>query len=74
MTIQYVHDQDGKRTAVMVPIEQWEALFEGRIPDDDTVTPEEAAVLDADWAVNKADPDIAKALEHVKHELQGEGA
>ena len=28
MAIQYVHDQDGKRTAVIVPIEEWEALQE----------------------------------------------
>lgn len=74
MAIQYVHDQDGKRTAVIVSIEQWEALLEGRIPEDDTVNPEEAAVLDAAWAAYKADPDIAKPLEQVKRELQGEGA
>jgi hypothetical protein len=63
-----------ERTAGIVHIEQWEALLEGRIPEDDTVTSEETAVLDADWAAYKADPDIAKTFEHVKRELQEEGA
>ncbi len=26
MSIQYVHDQDGKTTAVLVPIEEWAAI------------------------------------------------
>ncbi len=26
MTIQYVYDQDGKATAVLVPIEEWGAI------------------------------------------------
>jgi PHD/YefM family antitoxin component YafN of YafNO toxin-antitoxin module len=43
MSIQYVTDEQGKRIAVLIPIEEWEALWEQLTDDDEPLTPEELA-------------------------------
>ena len=44
MSIQYVQDQAGKKTAVLVPIRDWEIIQDLRAGDpEDTLTPQEAA-------------------------------
>lgn len=40
MPIQYVYDDAGHKTAVLVPIEEWEALTEP-MEDDARLSPEE---------------------------------
>lgn len=48
MPIQYLTDEQGRKTAVQVPIEEWEALLE-RIDPDDELSPEEMAEAEAGW-------------------------
>ena len=43
MALQYIFDDTGRKTAVIVPIEEWERIRE------DSVTPEEAARMDGAW-------------------------
>ncbi len=45
MPIQYITDGEGKKVAVVVPLEEWEALQEKL----DKLTPAEAAASDAAW-------------------------
>jgi len=45
MPIQYITDARGKKVAVVVPLEEWEALQEKL----DKLTPAEAAAADAAW-------------------------
>jgi PHD/YefM family antitoxin component YafN of YafNO toxin-antitoxin module len=48
MSIQYVTDEQGEKIAVVVPIQEWEALL-GRLEDDDSLSPEEASRADESW-------------------------
>lgn len=43
MALQYVFDDAGRKTAVIVPIEEWERIRE------DTITHEEAARMKEAW-------------------------
>ena len=45
MPIQFITDDRGKKVAVVVPLEEWEALQEKL----DKLTPAEAAASDAAW-------------------------
>ena len=45
MPIQYITDARGKKVAVVLPLEEWEALQEKL----DELTPAEAAASDAAW-------------------------
>ncbi len=45
MPIQYITDPKGKKVAVVVPLEEWEALQE----ELDKLTPAEASASDAAW-------------------------
>ena len=45
MPIQYITDARGKKVAVVLPLEEWEALQEKL----DKLTPAEAAASDAAW-------------------------
>ncbi len=45
MPIQYITDARGKKVAVVVPVEEWQALQEKL----DKLTPAEAAASDAAW-------------------------
>ncbi len=72
MPIQHVYNDAGEEVAVLVPIDEWEALQ--RQHEDDRLTPQEAEALDADWKAYQADPDMAKPLEQVKRELLERGA
>ncbi|MGA7563016.1 MAG: hypothetical protein WBW55_07440 [Desulfobaccales bacterium] len=45
MPIQYITDPKGKKVAVVVPMEEWEALQEKL----DKLTPAEASASDAAW-------------------------
>jgi|GEM_PF-985532 len=73
MAIQYLTDEHGRRTAVVVPMEKWEELQALLSEAEETLTPEEAIALEADWEAYKADPSMAKPLARIKRELLGEG-
>jgi PHD/YefM family antitoxin component YafN of YafNO toxin-antitoxin module len=48
MSIHYVTDEQGEKIAVVVPIQEWEALL-GRLEDDDSLSPEEASRAEESW-------------------------
>jgi hypothetical protein len=48
MPVQYLTDDQGRRTAVVVPIEEWENLL-AHVEYASDVTPEEIAEANAEW-------------------------
>jgi hypothetical protein len=72
MSIQYVQDQTGKKTAVLVPIRDWEIIQDLRAGDpEDTLTPQEAArAEEADKEYQRGE---FQSLEDVRRELLGQG-
>lgn len=55
MALQYVFDDAGRKTAVIVPIEEWERIRE------DAVTPEEAARMEEAWKEYEAGETVTLA-------------
>jgi PHD/YefM family antitoxin component YafN of YafNO toxin-antitoxin module len=45
MKIHYVTDEEGNKIAVVIPIEDWEVIWEQLTDDDESITPEELAEL-----------------------------
>ena len=68
MGIQYMVDKQGQKVAVVIPIEDWEAIQARDIEYADEVTPEEIAEAEAAWAEYQADPSTAKSIEQVMRE------
>jgi len=68
MDIQYMVDKQGQKVAVVIPIEDWEAIQARDIEYADDVTPEEIAEAEAAWAEYQADPGTAKPIEQVMRE------
>ena len=48
MPVQYLTDDQGRRTVVVVPIEEWENLL-AHVEYASDVTPEEIAEANAEW-------------------------
>ena len=64
MPVQYLTDDQGRRTAVVVPIEEWENLL-AHIEYTSDVTPEEIAEANAVWEEHLKQPGKAKSIERV---------
>ncbi len=64
MPIQYLTDNQGRRTAVVVPIEEWENL-QARIEYASDVTPEEITEANAAWEEHLKQPGKAKSIEQI---------
>lgn len=70
MGVQYVLDAEGRRSAVIVPIEEWEALRVKNLEyAEDRLSDEEIAEAEAAWAAYQKDPDSAQPVEEVMREL-----
>jgi hypothetical protein len=70
MSIQYVHDPQGRRTAVIVPIEEWDALRVKNLEyAEDRLSPQESAEADVAWAAHLADPSGAQPVDEVMREM-----
>ena len=70
MSIQYVLDAEGRRSAVIVPIEEWEALRVKNLEfAEDQLSAEEIAEAEAAWAQYQADPGSAQPVEEVMRQL-----
>lgn len=70
MGVQYVLDAEGRRSAVIVPIEEWEALRVKNLEyAEDRLSDEEIAEAEAAWADYQADPDSAQPVEEVMREM-----
>jgi hypothetical protein len=69
MGVQYVIDEDGSRTAVVVPIEEWEALRVRNLEFAEDVPPE--AIQEATQALAElaADPSLARPVEEVMRDF-----
>ncbi len=68
MPIQYITDPKGKKVAVVVPMEEWEALQEKL----DKLTPAEASASDASWQdylAGKTKP-LAKVMKEQLHDRE----
>lgn len=71
MSIQYVQDQTGKKTAVLVSIRDWEIIQYLRAGDpEDSLTPQEAARAEA--AHTEYQRGEFQSLGDVRRELLGE--
>ena len=64
MQVQYLTDDQGRRTAVVVPIEEWENL-QAHIEYASDVTPEEILEANAEWEDYLKGPSKAKSVEQV---------
>ena len=64
MSVQYLTDDQGRRTAVVVPIEEWENL-QAHIEYASDTTPEEIAGANAAWEEHLKEPTKAKSVEQV---------
>jgi len=64
MPVQYLTDDQGRRTAVVVPIEEWENL-QAHIEYASDVTAEEIAEANAAWDEHLKEPVKAKSIEQV---------
>lgn len=64
MPIQYLTDDQGRRTAVVVPIEEWENLL-ARIEYASDVSPEEIIEANAAWEEHLQHPGKAKGIEQI---------
>lgn len=70
MGVQYVLDAEGRRSAVIVPIEEWEALRVKNLEyAEDRLSAEEVAEAEAAWTDYQADPDSAQPVEEVIREM-----
>jgi hypothetical protein len=69
MPVQYVIDEQGRRTAVQIPIEEWEALRVRNLEFADDVPAEEIARAKGAMAEIRADPGKAEPIETVMREL-----
>ncbi len=70
MSVQYVLDAEGRRSAVIVPIEEWEALRVKNLEyAEDRLSDEEVAEVEVAWAAYQKDPDSAQSVEEVMREL-----
>lgn len=69
MTIQYLTNESGERTAAVVPIEDWERLQARLAYAAETLSAEKAAELDADWRAYKSGEDAGIALDDLEQEL-----
>jgi hypothetical protein len=65
MTVQYVYDEQGRKTAVLVPIEEWEALRARAGGYADDVPPEELAAFDTAVAELGEHPESGIPVEDV---------
>ncbi len=71
MSVQYLTDDQGRRTAVVVPIEEWENL-QAHIGYASDVTPEEIVEAKAEWEEHLREPSKAKSIEQIMVEqLEG---
>ncbi|MEW6264806.1 MAG: hypothetical protein AB1641_17165 [Thermodesulfobacteriota bacterium] len=68
MTIHFLTDEHGQRTAVVIPLAEWEKLME-RLGQD-SLSPEEAARAEAAWREYLAGE--GQTLAEVKREILGE--
>jgi hypothetical protein len=64
MPVQYLTDDQGRRTAVVVPIEEWEHL-QAHIEYASDATPEEIVEAKAEWEEHLREPTKAKSVEQV---------
>jgi len=64
MSVQYLTDDRGRRTAVVVPIEEWENL-QAHIEYASDATPEEIVEANAEWEEHLKAPTKAKSVEQV---------
>lgn len=64
MAVQYLTDDQGRRTAVVVPIEEWESLL-ARIEYASDVSPEEIIEANAAWEEHLKQPGKAKGIEQI---------
>ena len=64
MSVQYLTNDQGRRTAVVVPIEEWENL-QAHIEYACDTTPEEIAEANAAWEEHLKEPTKAKSVEQV---------
>ncbi|AQG81781.1 hypothetical protein [Spirosoma montaniterrae] len=67
MNVQYISNQQGKRTAVVVPIKEWNKIKKKLdLPDDESVADE-----DVQLTKEQLIADVKEALEEVKLHKQG---
>lgn len=64
MSVQYLTDDQGRRTAVVVPIEEWENL-QAYIEYASDATPEEIVEAKAEWEEHLQQPSKAKSIGQV---------
>ncbi|MFZ2446451.1 MAG: hypothetical protein WAW37_08840 [Syntrophobacteraceae bacterium] len=64
MSVQYLTDDQGRRTAVVVPIEERENLL-AHIEYASDVTQEEIVEANAEWEEHLREPSKAKSIEQV---------
>ena len=64
MSIQYLTDDQGRRTAVVVPIEEWENLL-AHVEYASDATPEEIVEANAEWKEHLKEPAKVKSVEQV---------
>jgi hypothetical protein len=71
MSVQYLTDDQGRRTAVVVPIDEWENL-QAHIAYASDATPEEIVEANAEWEEHLKEPTKAKSVEQViAEQLEG---
>ena len=63
-SVQYLTDDQGRRTAVVVPIEEWENL-QAHIEYATDATHDEIAEANAQWEEHLKEPTKAKSVEQV---------
>ena len=64
MSIQYLTDDQGQRTAVVVPIDEWENL-QANIEYASDITAEEIAAANAAWEERLGEKDKGKSIEQI---------
>ena len=64
MSIQYLTDDQGRRTAVVVPIDEWENP-QAHIEYASDVTAEEIAEANAAWEERLGEQDKGKSIEQI---------
>lgn len=69
MPVQYVTDENGRKTAVQIPIEEWEALRIRNLEFADDVPPEAIEEARQALAELKADPSLARPIEEVMRDF-----
>ncbi len=69
MSIRYLTDEQGRRTAVVLPIEEWEALQERLAEAGEELSAEEEAAFDAAWQDFESGKDPGTSLEELEREI-----